>query len=226
MIDIHTHILPFVDDGSKNMDYSISLVRESAKIGVTDIICTPHYRDNYRKTPSELLDAFEIFKGKIQRRNIPVNLYLGQEIYAGRELKKMLEEKAVLTMNGTKFLLVEFDFNEPAEILETVYELKILGYKPIVAHLERYDYVTMQDAYEIKKMGGYIQVNAESLLSIRTRKFVNKMFAQGFVDFVASDIHVARKNFLAKAQKYVRKRFGNDAAEVVFELNPRKIIKG
>lgn len=226
MIDIHTHILPFVDDGSKNTDYSVSLVKEAEKKGVTDIICTPHYRGGYKKTPNEIIASFEKFKQKIGKENVSVNVYLGQEIYAGRNLIKLLEDSSVLSMNATSFILIEFDFNEPAEIIETVYELTLLGYKPIVAHFERYTYATIENAYEIKRLGGYIQINAESIVKLRTRRFVNKMFSHGFVDFVASDIHVDRKNYMGKAFKYIKKKFGKDAAEVVFELNPKRIIKG
>ena len=227
MVDIHSHILPMVDDGSKSLECSLALVKQEVELGVTDIICTPHYRSSFNKTPTELQDAFESFKSKVKENGIPVNLYLGQEIFVNNDIKKLLKENSVLTMNGTDYILIEFDFTRYQEISEIVYELKMMGYKPIVAHPERYSYIDLEEVYEIKKLGGYIQVNAESIVNRRGPfKFVKQMFKEGFVDFVASDIHAERVNLLAEAERIVCKKFCKDARDVVFDVNPKRIIKG
>lgn len=228
MVDIHAHILPMIDDGSASFNDSLSLVKTAAEMGVTDIVCTPHYRGEYNKSPSEVKTVFEKFNENVKAENVPVRLYPGQEIFIDRNFKKNFAENRFITMNGTDFILIEFDFNHRCEISQTVYELKMMGYKPIVAHLERYYYADMAEAYEIKKLGAFIQVNAESVIGVNRhrRKFVKTMFKEGFVDFVASDVHCGRVNRYADAERYVRRKFGDSCADKVFSTNAEQIIKG
>ena len=230
MIDIHTHLIPKIDDGSPDMDASIKLVREMVNIGITDAICTPHFRKPYNETPEVTIERFNQLKAAVSAENLPIKLYLGQEIYCKPgEYKKLISDENVLPMNGSKFILLEFDFEVYADIADIVYEVKAMGYKPIVAHIERYSYMTDEDVYEIKKVGGLIQVNASSVIGSvgrRIKKTVKKLYKNGFVDFVASDIHVGRNNDMLKAYEYVRKKFGEDAAEVTFNQNAKRILKG
>ena len=153
MIDIHTHLLPCVDDGSQSVENSVEMAKELYEQGVKQIIITPHYRLHYRKTPQVLQTEFEQFKAKVQAQ-IPIDLYLGQEIYVEDNIKELCRLNKVLTMNGSKFLLCEFNYTHPCDISETVYELCSEGYVPIIAHVERYVYLTIDDIYEIKNEGG------------------------------------------------------------------------
>ena len=114
------------------------------------------------------------------------------------------------------------------DIVETVYELTRRGYKPIIAHVERYDYVDIDYVYEIKEAGGYIQVNAESIVGKMKKHYkglVKKMFKECLVDFVASDIHHSRDNDLKDAEMYVEKKYGKEAKDAVFYKNAQKILK-
>jgi protein-tyrosine phosphatase len=226
MIDIHAHVLPGVDDGSSSLKSSLKMINESYQQGVTDIICTPHYRDQYKKPVEELQSALDELKACL---DIPVNLCLGQEFFIGRNYKKYLLEKKAISMNGTDFLLVEFPFNDEIDIADVIYELKTLSYKPIVAHIERYSYANLSVAEEVKSLGGLIQVNADSIVGKNKRhykKFIKQLFANDLVDFVASDIHDQRINYMQKAREVVAKKYGEAVAERIFELNAKKIIKG
>ena len=226
MIDIHAHVLPGVDDGSSSLESSLKMIKESYQQGVTDIICTPHYRDQYKSTIAELRFALGDLKTNL---DIPVNLYLGQEFFINRNYKKDLLEKKAESMNGTDFLLVEFPFNDEIDIADLIYELKTLSYKPIVAHIERYSYATLSVAEEVKSLGGLIQVNADSIVGKNKRhykKFIKQLFTNDLVDFVASDIHEQRHNYMQKAREEVAKKYGEDVAERAFKLNAQKIIKG
>ncbi len=229
MIDIHAHILPGVDDGSPSIEASIAMLKEMVAQGVTDVICTPHFREHFTCLPERLREVFEEFKAEAKKQNIPVNLYLGQEIYAVDNVKKLIEEGKVLKLNDTEFVLIEFSVGRKTDIVEVVYELRNAGFTPIVAHIERYKYLTEDEIYELKNEGGYIQVNADSLVGEGKRsngKIVRKLFKEGCVDFVASDVHFGRKICIKDAYDYVLKKFGEDAAEVVFRANAKQITEG
>jgi protein-tyrosine phosphatase len=229
MIDIHTHILPSVDDGSTSLANSLEMLREEVNQGVSRVVLTPHYRASFNKTPEELKDAFYKFKEEVEKANIGVDLYLGQEIHYNSDTKRLHKEKSLLTIGSTAFALVEFDFVHRCEIAEAVHELKCEGLRPIVAHPERYDYLTLDDVYEIKTVGGFMQINADSIVGPNKKhykKIIKNMYKEGFVDFVASDIHFGRLNCMREAYKYVHRHFGVDAAEVTFNLNAEHLLKG
>ena len=142
MFDIHTHIIPKVDDGSPNLETSIAMVKHEIAIGVDQIICTPHHiYHRYEKSIDEIKENFQILKEAVEKENLPVKLYLGQEIcYTHREdVLGMLQEGKLLTLNNTNRVLMEFSFTrEPEDLVDIIYNFSIKGYQVIVAHVERY----------------------------------------------------------------------------------------
>jgi protein-tyrosine phosphatase len=124
-------------------------------------------------------------------------------------------------------VLVEFDYFKPIDATEVVYALIYDGFIPIVAHVERYVYISISDVLEIKSMGGLIQVNAGSLVGDvkgRLKRRVKKLIKLSLVDFIASDAHASRHNYLKSAYDYVNKKFGNETANKLFIENAKKII--
>ena len=229
MIDIHTHVLPFVDDGSESLNNSLEMLFEAEKQGVTDIILTPHFRGNYKKSYDELLSSFDAFCSQKEQLKINVNLYLGQEAAIKTDFKKDIKEGKIFSLCGSKYILVEFDYFTDTDIAEIVYDLVSLGYAPVVAHFERYVYADISVAREIKSLGGLVQVNADALVGRskwRYGKKVKGLFKEGLVDFVASDVHYARKNYMKKAYAYVLRKYGQKVAQAVFYDNAQKIIGG
>lgn len=226
MIDIHTHILPCVDDGSGNLRDSLEMLKNHEKIGVTDVFLTPHLRVKYNLDEQSIKNAFDDFCKEVKKQGINVNLYLGQEIYLSSENQHLQSAQQIITLNDSKYVLIEFDFSEPTDIVETVYEANRLGYKPIVAHFERYLYATLEMAEQIKDNGGFIQVNAHSVTGENKtgKKLTKKLLKLGLVDFVASDIHFARTNRLREARDIVEKKYGKDYAKDLFYNNAKKII--
>lgn len=230
MTDIHSHIIPFVDDGSEDINQSIQMIKSAAENGVNNIVCTPHYRKPFTRSVSSIKRYFEELKKAVKEAKIPINLYLGQEIYVDDETdeSELIRNGTVLTVNDTDAVLIEFDFTIPCNAEEIVYRIKRAGYTPIIAHVERYKYLSLEDVYGIKRCGGFIQVNASSLFGKPNggnKRFVYKLFKEGFVDFVASDVHFGRENYLGKAYKKVKKKFGLDAAEVTFNENAKVLLK-
>ena len=229
MIDIHTHVLPFVDDGSIDNNLSLDMLKECVNQGVTDIILTPHYRKIYKLPPNILKSEFEKFKIIVKNENLPINLYLGQEIFIERDYKQIFADKKVLTMNDSNFALIEFDYENDVDMPDIIYELKMLGYTPIVAHYERYLMSDYETALEIKSLGGLIQINAESIVGKTKRYYaglIKKLFKNNLVDFVSSDVHFNRVNHLLNAKQFVQKKFGEETANKVFIENAKMIIKG
>lgn len=227
MIDIHTHVLPCVDDGSQSEEKSLEMLKELYKNGVRQVFLTPHYRFHYKKSPQAVKTAFEKFRDMAERQ-VPIKLFLGQEVYVEDDVKELYKSGEVLTMNGTKYLLCEFSYTYPCDVSETVYELCCMGVIPIIAHVERYSYLTIDDIYEIKNEGGLIQVNADALLTKdkKIRKLIKKLFAENLVDFVASDVHEDRAVCMSEAYAFIKKKFGEDVAEDVFFRNAERLIKG
>ncbi|MBE5737766.1 MAG: hypothetical protein E7348_05135 [Clostridiales bacterium] len=229
MVDIHTHILPNIDDGSQSVESSLSMVQQCVEQGVTDIVLTPHYRGEYKYDKQTAIDSFENFKLKVKEKGLDVNLYLGQEIFIEPDYKRQFKEDTFLTIANGKYVLIEFAYTGYIDAPEIVYEIIRLGYKPIIAHVERYDSIELKDVVEIKELGGYIQVNASSLVNMKIGKVHKKakiLLRCGLVDFVASDVHENRKNNLLKASKYVEKKFGKYIKDKLFTKNAKKIIEG
>ena len=228
MIDIHAHVLPFVDDGSQSMDETLDLLKEEEKLGVTDIICTPHLRSKYRAEKNELIEIIDKVQQSANSNGINVKLHLGRELYVSKHYKSNVKTFSA-TMPNEKYVLIEYNFGYECEIVETVYELLSMGLTPIVAHPERYSYITLSDIEELKSLGALIQINAESVTASvfsRSGRFAKKLLSKGLVDFVASDIHFGRKNCLGKAHSIVSLKYGKEYANQVFLDNAKKIIEG
>ncbi len=227
-IDIHSHILPNVDDGSDCIDVSLSILKKQEKIGVEKVILTPHYKNNsYNISAKELQEKFLDFKNIVKENGLNVQLFLGQEIYCDSDIYDNLNKGIVTTINGTKYLLVEFNFFKSTPICDYVYKLTAMGYVPIIAHVERYFYLDAETLIDLKRAGALIQANAESVAGVNGKKiqdYLLEAIAKGLVDFVASDVHNKRKIQLKKAYKIVSKRICKEAAQAVFYENANKYL--
>ncbi len=211
MIDIHTHIIPGVDDGSPNLETSINMIKHEIEIGVESIICTPHHiYHRYEKSVEEIKERFNELNEEVKRLNLPVKLYLGQEIcYTHREdIIKMLKEHRLLTLNNTNRVLLEFSFTrEPEDLLDIIYNFTINGYQVIIAHIERYEWITLEKVVMLRNEGALIQINSNSYLGLTTwkeKRFTRKLLKKGLVDYVASDTHSFRPSTLDKSFKKIK----------------------
>ena len=224
MIDIHSHVIPFVDDGSGSLENSLKMLKTAEENGVTDMVCTPHYRRSFFETPKEtLIENFELLK---RYNDTSVRLYLGQEIAFDKGVYKLLEENKLLTFNGTKYVLLEFHYVDYVDVSGVVFEFKLRGFKPIIAHIERYEYLSEADIEELYFGGALIQVNASSLkLGSHYRAKVKKLLKKNLVHFIASDVHTGRNYEMEKAYRFVRKKYGEDRADALFFKNAAAIIK-
>lgn len=211
MVDIHTHVIPNVDDGSPSIEVSLSMIKHEIEIGVDTIIATPHHIiHRYEKTVEEIKEKFNELVQAVEKENLPIKLYLGQEIcYSHREDQiKMLKEGKLLTLNNTNRVLLEFSFTrEPEDILDVIYTFSVNGYQVIIAHVERYEWMTYDKVVALRNEGALIQINSDSYLgksSWREKRFVKKLIKHQLVDFVASDTHSFRPSTLDKSYKKIK----------------------
>lgn len=229
MIDIHTHVIPFVDDGASSMEASVSMIKKAITAGVTDLICTPHYRKKMFETKkTDIITNFEKLKQELARQKLKINLYLGQEIKYDGNTRKQIIENELLTINNTGYVLLEFSYKTDTDISEITYDYSIKGLIPIIAHIERYSYIkNIEQVLDIKQCGGLIQVNASTILGkngLRSKKFAKKLIKHNLVDFVASDIHENREYNLREAYLYITKKFGSVVANSIFKNNATKLV--
>ena len=211
MIDIHTHVIPYVDDGSPNLETSIAMIKHEISIGVDTIYCTPHHiYSRYEATVEVIKERFEFLKQEVEKLNLPVTLYLGQEIcYSHREdTIAMLKSGQLLTLNNTNRVLLEFSFTrEPEDVLDVIYNFGVNGYEVIIAHVERYEWMTYDKVVALRNEGALIQINSNSYLGMTTwkeKRFVKKLLKNGLVDYVASDTHSFRPSTLDKSFKKIK----------------------
>lgn len=235
MIDIHSHILPGLDDGSQDMDKSLAMAEVAAENGVTAMIATPHCNqkrvfENYAS--AELAECFERFRNELKEAEIDLKIYPGAEIYATEDIIPLYRDKKLLTLNNSRYLLVEFDFYSGLEFMErTLYSLLDEDLVPILAHPERY--VALQDepgaAMIWHDEGVGIQLNRGSLFGKFGRgayHLSNTLLASGHVSCVASDAHGAqhRTPDLSDAEAFLYEEFSESTADLLLHKNPERII--
>lgn len=230
MIDIHNHLLFGVDDGSDSFELSLKLLKEAQKEGINDIILTPHYIKNgdYKYKANVIKKVYEVFREHVKKHNIKINLYLGNELYIHEELDNLLQVKEVLSLNDSKYVLVEFPFTSYRdEYDEILYNITTLGYKIIIAHPERYKYVKENHKF-IKRWvdNGYLlQVNQNSLNKKDLRAMIFDWIHEGYLYFIASDAHNEyRPCTLKNAYDIIVSKFDEDIANRIFIDNPKCII--
>ena len=196
IIDMHCHILPGVDDGPATMKESLATLREAEDQGVEGMIVTPHFHPGrYVVTAEKALETLETVKRAAADAGLEIDLYPGQECYYYSGLIMQLEAGNVLTMNGTRYVLVEFEpETQYSTITFAVRELRDSGYKPIIAHFERYRclYQRKERLAELRKHGARLQLNFDRLVgkgSFLRPNGWRKLLKDGYVDFLGSDTH-------------------------------------
>lgn len=193
MIDIHTHILPCVDDGSSSLDLSIKMLEEQINQGVKEVYLTPHvcYGNKQYFEKEELIAKFNDFKEKC--KHLDIKLHLGEEIFYRSGAYEAFKQDKFLPLGDTGYYLVEFSMAVDFEDIDTtVYNLICLGYKVIIAHPERYSYMNKALMYKLRESGALFQINTSSILGVFGSgcKRRAKMFIKNnMCDFISSDCH-------------------------------------
>ena len=197
MVDIHCHILNGVDDGAKDDDMSIEMLRKAKEAGINQIVLTPHYyRGRYDVEFEEVREEFVKLKMLAKVKRIDIEMYLGQEVYYTDKIVQYYEEGIISTINETRYMLIEFSMVEfdIDEIVDQLYELRVRGIVPVIAHPERYR-PFMKKPHLINKLideGCLFQLNARAItggFDKDVKKLANTYLKNNIYSFIGSDAH-------------------------------------
>lgn len=229
MIDLHCHILPDLDDGARDLEEALHMAYLAVRSGVTDVVVTPHCTHGGTR---EVVPPLQLVSRALKELEIPLRLHPGMEIFGTPETARLLRAGELLTLNGSRYALVEFSFlSDGVQETQILEQMLQAGFVPVVAHPERYEY-TQQEPRLIDqwvKMGCLLQINKGSLLGRfgpRIRDLSLAMVDRGLATVVASDAHAARvrTTWMYDVWDMLGRRFSPVAAETLLRDNPWRIL--
>jgi protein-tyrosine phosphatase len=196
--ELHSHLIPGIDDGVKHIDESIHVLKELAALGYKKVITTPHIMgDFYRNSPENILPKLEELRAALKEHHVDIELHAAAEYMVDDALQEKIDSGSLLTF-GNRHVLIELPFSEPSpNFKEILFSLQINGYKPVLAHPERYPYYAANPAKyeELVAAEVLLQVNIYSLVgyySPQARKAAEYMIKHKLVSLVGSDTHGIR----------------------------------
>ncbi|MGF7002626.1 protein-tyrosine phosphatase [Lachnospiraceae bacterium PF1-21] len=234
LVDMHCHILPGVDDGAVDIKMAVKMLMEEEKNGVTKVILTPHYHRRLFDTSMQAKrKQFEKLKNAVNYFEINVEVYFGCEYHAGRHMISRIDDDAGYRLNNSRYVLIEFSQNHSYEyVRERLYRLMSNGYRPIIAHIERYEcfYKEPDRVNEVLRMGAQVQITAGAVMGqegFGQKRFSRKLLKRGQVHYIATDAHdlSERKVNLQACAVHIEKKYGRELAEEIFIDNPGKILR-
>lgn len=194
-VDIHSHLIPGIDDGSKSTEDSLSMMNSLRDMGFSQFITTPHiFQTVWNNTPTIIQREEEKLKTVLLKEEKPFQIKAAAEYMLDMSISTRLESEKLLTLKDN-IVLVEMSYlNPPIQLFDLIYEIQIAGYKPVLAHPERYlFYHSSLEQYEkLKNAGCYFQLNLLSAVGyygLGVTKTADNLLKKGWIDFVGSDVH-------------------------------------
>ncbi|MFP4456643.1 MAG: tyrosine-protein phosphatase [Clostridia bacterium] len=230
-IDIHSHILPGLDDGSKNLQMTEAMLSQASKEGIKEIIATPHFISKANTyTKEELKNTYTQVVSLIEKNELDLKLHLGNELFFDIDAIRVLESGECLPLASSSYVLIEFPFKWRVDIVESIlYNLELSGYKIILAHIERYEnFDNPKILASFIEKGCLAQINS-SILFDKNKSRVNYMLnliENNYIHFIASDCHSDRHRSpkLKDAYKKVNNLIGERANDLFYN-NAKAIIE-
>lgn len=233
MIDLHCHILPAIDDGSRSVDMSLDMARMAVDDGIETIACTPHiYPGLYMNDTAGIMAARDALQGTLDEKGIPLKLTTGADVHLVPGLLDGLRAGKIPCLHGTRYLLLEPSHHvAPPNFQESVFRLVAEGYVPVITHPERLTWV--EDHYEVfaalVRQGAWLQITAGALTGVfgsRAKYWGEKFLDDGLTHIIATDAHSSgrRSPILSKAREIAARALGREEAELLVRGRPQKIL--
>lgn len=196
MVDMHSHVLPGIDDGAQTPEESIVLIKKMMELGIKKIVATPHVMiDYYRNDNESISNALAILKEELKNQDIDIEVSAAAEHYFDESFEKRIDDRLVFTM-GDNYVLFEISFiSQPPNLIQIIQKMLDMGYKPILAHPERYNYMDVEQLKQIRMMGCNLQLNTISLTGYYgkpTKTLAEELVDNQMIDFISSDMHHPR----------------------------------
>jgi len=235
MIDIHSHIIPGIDDGSRNMEMTLEMLRNAEKDGTKEIIATPHYLlESGEATINEIKVLVEKINSIVNKEGIKIKIYSGQEVYFTENIIENYTQGNIGTLNNSRYMLIEFPIQKlDKNIFDVLYELQIRDIVLIIAHPERYKpFIEKPSLINDFIDEGYLfQMNSGSLegkFGEKSKKIANLFLANNIYNFVGSDAHNIkdRNTGLKKAMNLLKENSRNNEEinQCIFEDSSKKLL--
>lgn len=236
MIDLHSHILPDLDDGASDWEQSILMARTAVKDGITGMVCTPHWvPGKYDNNRQVILECFAEFKKRLEEASIPLTVYPGAELRIDINLPQRLRSGELLTLNdGGSYALIELpDEGLPDNLEDYFWQLQLQGIKPVVSHVERNSALrhNPERLYRWSETGILSQITASSILGEfgeEVREFSVRLLEHRIVHMVVTDAHGMRVRapMLSGAVQVIKKILGTAIADDMTCRIPKSILDG
>ncbi|MCC6600728.1 MAG: capsular biosynthesis protein [Crocinitomicaceae bacterium] len=194
-VDMHSHFIPGIDDGAQKIEQSVSLIRAMKEFGYRKVITTPHvYTDLYPNTSEIILEGLKKVKDELLQQHIEMEVAAAAEYYSDENFETLIDQKKLLSF-GKNYVLFEISFmDEPPNLGRIIFNLQAQGYKPVLAHPERYEYWNGNfDKYEsLADKDVFLQLNINSLTGnygSDVKRTSEKLIDAGLISFIGSDCH-------------------------------------
>lgn len=230
MVDIHSHILPKIDDGSQNLNMTYEMLRRCSDDGVKKIIATPHYYDCSSAEFRKVKAMVRMLNKLLYKQNLDMKIFYGQEVYLTENILKEYEKKKIGTINDSRYMLIELNMDRFSHtMLNMIYELRIRDIVPIIAHPERYNFILKKSGIinDLIKEGCLFQINSGSIegkFGWKVKKRAKILMRHNIYSFIGSDAHNSnkRKTGIKKSLKLLKK-MNVDCADF-FESNSERLL--
>lgn len=233
MIDLHCHILPGIDDGSRSLEMSLEMARMAVDDGIEVTACTPHiYPGLYMNDAAGITAARDALQRSLDEHGIPLKLTIGADVHLVPGLIDGIRDGRVPCLHGTRYLLLEPSHHvAPPHFEDSVFSLVAAGYVPVITHPERLTWV--EDHYDVfgrlVRQGAWMQITAGALTGTfgqRAKYWGERFLGEGLTHIIATDAHSAgrRAPVMSKAREIAERMLGREEAELLVRGRPQKIL--
>ncbi len=194
-VDLHSHLIPGIDDGSQSMEESLTLLKGMERLGYEKVITTPHIMmDAYRNTPQNIRSGLKSLRQAAETEGIELKIEAAAEYYLDDGFYDLIQNSEMLTIKGNYLLFETSYMSKPIQLEEMIFEIAARGYKPLMAHPERYRYVKnpKKEYARLKDLGVMFQVNLNSFgghYGKSAKVLAHFLSKEGMIDFLGSDVH-------------------------------------